>query len=631
MLDGLRKASQNWFGKTMLVLIMGFLTFSFVIWGIGDIFRGFGGTSLAKVGQTEISSEAFRSAYQIQLQRLQQQARRVVTAEQAKAMGLDSQVLGKLISDAALDERARTLGLAMSNADIVKSAASDPAFFGASGRFDPLVFQSILRDNGLTEKQFVADQRGVYLRREIADALAGGIVIPNVALEAVNRFRNETRSVDYFVLPAKAAGTIPAPSAADLQKFYDDRKLTWRAPDYRKLVVLAITPETLSDPKAVTEADARARYDKVKDRFGTPEARDIQQVLFNDEASAKAAADKIAGGATFESVVADNKLSIADLGLTKKADLFDKSIAEAAFALPLNKVSAPVKGQLGFLLIRVSKIEPAQIKPFEDVQAQVTSEVALERARTSIITLHDQIEDQRASGKPLADAAKVANLSVQVVDAVDANGRDKTNTQVALPEREALLKAAFASDIGVDNDVLASRAGGYVWFEVAAIEPSRQRTLDEVKADVEAAWREDETAKKLSDAAINLAKQIEAGADMAALAKANGDLSVIHVSDVKRLGTTSVAPPIVNAVFNVKVGAAGTAAGEGQTRAVFKVLDSVVPVLDADSDVSKAVTGELRQQMTEDMLSSAGKPADNDGRHHQPDEFAHGPWRRAGQ
>ena len=110
MLDALRQASQNWIGRTLMAIVMGVLSLSFLVWGIGDIFRGIGGNSLAKVGQTEITAEAYRNAYQIQLQRLQQQARRPITSEQARAMGLDQQILGKLLSDAELDDRARALG-----------------------------------------------------------------------------------------------------------------------------------------------------------------------------------------------------------------------------------------------------------------------------------------------------------------------------------------------------------------------------------------------------------------------------------------------------------------------------------------------------------------------------------------
>eukprot|EP01036_Dinobryon_divergens_P007131 gene7131-9500_t len=54
MLTGMRDASKSWLGKAVLTVMFGFLIVSFAIWGIGDIFRGYGATTLAKVGSTEI-------------------------------------------------------------------------------------------------------------------------------------------------------------------------------------------------------------------------------------------------------------------------------------------------------------------------------------------------------------------------------------------------------------------------------------------------------------------------------------------------------------------------------------------------------------------------------------------------
>ncbi|HJZ19324.1 MAG TPA: SurA N-terminal domain-containing protein, partial [Bradyrhizobium sp.] len=63
MLRGIRKASSNWLGKIIMTVAMGALIVSFGVWGIADIFRGFGQSTLAKVGRTEISAEQFRQIY----------------------------------------------------------------------------------------------------------------------------------------------------------------------------------------------------------------------------------------------------------------------------------------------------------------------------------------------------------------------------------------------------------------------------------------------------------------------------------------------------------------------------------------------------------------------------------------
>ncbi|MEA2840015.1 MAG: peptidyl-prolyl cis-trans isomerase, partial [Methylobacteriaceae bacterium] len=244
MLQGLRTASQSWYGRVILAIVMGFIVVSFAIWGIGDIFRGFGTGKLAQVGSVDISTEAYRSAYQNELQRIQRQARRGITNEEARAIGLDRQVLSRLVTEAALDQKAHQLGLAMADDDIAKTIFNDPSFKGPNGQFDRARFNELIRNNGYSERAFVNEQRQIYLRQQILQAVAGNLVVPQAMLDAIHRYRDETRSVDYVVLPPSAAGEIPPPTEDVLQIYFDARKQSFRAPEYRKLVTLAVTPST---------------------------------------------------------------------------------------------------------------------------------------------------------------------------------------------------------------------------------------------------------------------------------------------------------------------------------------------------------------------------------------------------
>ena len=130
MLRGLRKASSNWLGKAVMAAVVGFLVISFAIWGIGDIFRGFGRSTVAKIGRTEITVEQFRNLYNDRLQQYSRQLGRPIPPEQARAMGLDRLVIGQLVSEMVLDERARALGLNLSDAEVAKQITTDPAVPG---------------------------------------------------------------------------------------------------------------------------------------------------------------------------------------------------------------------------------------------------------------------------------------------------------------------------------------------------------------------------------------------------------------------------------------------------------------------------------------------------------------------
>src|SRR5262245_63529226 len=141
MLRGLRTASRNWLGKGIMATVMGLLIVSFAIWGIGDIFRGFGRSSLAKIGRTEIGIEQFRQIYNERLQQIGRQIGRPISPDQARALGFDQQLLGSLIAETALDERTRELGLGLSDAEIARRITEDPMFRGITGQFHPGRFE----------------------------------------------------------------------------------------------------------------------------------------------------------------------------------------------------------------------------------------------------------------------------------------------------------------------------------------------------------------------------------------------------------------------------------------------------------------------------------------------------------
>ena len=92
MLRGIKNASNNWLGKAVLTVIMGLLVVSFAVWGIGDIFRGFGQSTVATIGSTEVTIEQFRAYYTERMTQLSRRLGRAVTPAQARALGLDRQI-----------------------------------------------------------------------------------------------------------------------------------------------------------------------------------------------------------------------------------------------------------------------------------------------------------------------------------------------------------------------------------------------------------------------------------------------------------------------------------------------------------------------------------------------------------
>ncbi len=608
MMQGLRRAGQSWLGKIVVGVLFGLLIVSFAVWGINDIFRGGVRNTVARVGDVEISSETFRTAYQAELQRVQRQLRQSITPDRARALGIDQRVLSRLITEAALDQRANTLGLAVSDRLVARSIMEEQAFRGSDGAFNRARFDDFLRDAGLSEAAFVREQRLALARIQVADALTAAFPVPMAAREAIHRYGTERRAAEYAILPVAAAGDIPAPTDEVLRAYYEERKASFRAPEYRALTVLALTPESLADPASVNEADARARYEQIKGaRFGQAERRRIQQIVFPDPAEAKTVSDRIkAGELTFDAAAAERGIEGAslDLGTFAKTELIDQAVADAAFALPQGGVSEPVQGRFGTVLLRISEVQAERARPFEEVADQVRREVAAERARSRVGEVHDQIEDQRAGARPLPEIAKEKGLSVISVPAVDRGGLDKAGAPVAtLPERQALLTAAFGSDMGVDNEALRTRDGGYVWFDVTGIEPARDRPFDEVKAGVEAGWRADQVAQRLRERASALVERLGKDEAFAALAgEAGAELRTApELSRGSPEGELTAA--IVGQFFATPVGKAAQAALDDGRRVVFRPTSATVPPYSSTSQQSETVENQLRTVLADDVLA----------------------------
>jgi peptidyl-prolyl cis-trans isomerase D len=605
MLRGLRKASSNWLGKIVMAVVVGVLVLSFAVWGIGDIFRGFGRSTVAKIGKTEVTIEQFRTLYNDRLQQYARQLGRSISAEQARALGLDRIVITQLISDVALDERARALGLNVSDAEVIKRITDDASFKGPNGQFDRFRFEQVIRQAGFTEARFISEQRRQMLRRQLATTIVSGDIVSKSMIEAANRYQNEQRAIEYLLLDRGRAGEIEPPTPEVLAKYFDERKILFRAPEYRKLMIVSVIPAEQAPWIEISDADLKAAYESRRSRYVTPERRHIQQMVFPTEADAKAAAERIATGATFAEIAKERGLTEKDidLGTLTKAAVLDRAVADAAFGLKAGEISPPVQGRFGTAIVQVLKIEPEQVRPIEDVAGELKREISLERAKADILKIYDKIEDARTDGKTLSEAAEMLKVAPKIVEAIDRSGRAPTGMPIAVPDAQRLLPAAFAAEVGAERDPLQFE-GGYVWFDVMGITPSRDRPLEEVKEQVEARWREQEIATRLKAKATEILDKLKAGTTLAEIAAADS-MNVQTLAGIKR---ADAPPPLsaatVDAIFRARKDEFGMAeAAQAAEQIVFKVTDIVIPTLDVASEEAKRAQETLNRSVTEDIFS----------------------------
>jgi len=606
MLRGIRKASSNWLGKIVMGLVMGVLIISFAVWGIADIFKGFGQATLAKIGRTEITTEQFRQIYTDKLQQLGRRFGRPLTQEQARAFGLDRQVLRETIAEAALDEEARRMGLAISEAEVMRMIYNDPNFKGIGGQFEPGRFQAVIRQFGYSEQRYLSEQRKVSLRRQIAGTISAGLEPPPALIDALTRFQNEQRSIEYIKLDAAQAGTIDPPSPEALAAYFDERKVQFRAPEYRKLSFAVITPDEIGKWSEVSDEEAKKVFEQRKDKLGTPEKREVSQIIFPNMGEAEAARAKIAAGTSFEDLAKERGLKPSDyeLGLVARSAILEPAAAEAAFTLGSGEVSQPAQGRFGVTLVKVDKIEPGTMPTYESVAATVKKELATQNARAKVSELQNKMEDERGGGASVAEAAQKLGLTAVTIDAVDRSGRMPDGQLVAnIPRGLDVVSQAFNSDVGVDNDAIQFN-GGYVWYDVTAIIPSRERTLDEVRPQVEAKWREDQISSRLRTRAAEMVQKLEQGSTFAEQAAAVGG-KVETAKDFKRESSPPGLPSgAVTAAFRTAKDGIGQASGSGGSEwVVFRVTDVTVPAVDMASDEVKKLKESLERGLVDEQVA----------------------------
>ena len=602
MLNSLRNAARSWVAKLMLVL----LVLSFAVWGIsGQIFGGLG-SNVVTVGDTRVSILEYRLAYDRQVAMLSQQFGTPLTREQAQAFGIDNQVLAQLVAGAVLDEQAREMRLGLSRDRLAALTAEDPAFQGPDGRFNRAQFEYVLQQIGMRPQDYLKNREQVAIREQIVEAVSDGMAAPDTFLRAVSLHRGEDRTVEYIVLPRSLVEPVDPPSEEAIAAFFEENKANYAAPEYRRISYVKLEPADIADPSAISQDDARAYYDSTKSRYTTPEERTIEQIVFADEEAARAALERIRGGATFEEIVeAEGKtLDDARLGTFSKDRVADPAVAEAAFALETGEVSDVVAGSFGPILLRVTEITPEVVRPFDEVAEEIRNDLALDEANRILMDVYDAYEDARAGGETMAEAAARQRLEMVTVEAVDRGGRTPEGTTLTdLPESNALLREAFESEVGVENPPINIGSVGFLFYEVDAVTPARDRPLEEVRDEVVADWTEREANQRLAARAAEIEKGLDGGGHFATIA---ADLQLElqtrrglnRDADDAGLGETGVA-----AAFSVGRGEAGTVAGpEEGTQIVFRVTEVTQPLTAGADAIPEQERAGIASGIADDLL-----------------------------
>jgi peptidyl-prolyl cis-trans isomerase D len=603
MLDVLRESAKGWVAKLLLSLLM----LSFLGWGVSDYLNTqYTGNEVITTGKTAVSLNEYRLAYIRQVQQASNQIGQRITEEQAKIMGLDRQVTQQVTAGAVLDEQARVMNLGLSKDRLAVLTGEDPAFKGQNGAFSRSQFDAVLRQVGMRPEDYLKSREKIAVRQQIVEAVTDGLSVPKAYLSALALHDGENRTVDFLTIPASAVPAVSTVDEAALKAFYEERKESYKAPEYRSIRYVRLAPEDIADAKAVADADVTADYEKNKLRYTTPESRTIEQLVFANADAAKAAKASLATGAKFEDLVTAEKKTLADvlLGNLKKSDVPDAKIADAAFALASGAVSDVVDGTFGPVLLRVTAITPEVVQSFDAVKEQIRTDLALNEAANLILEVHDQYEDARAGGASLIDAATKVKLKVVSIENIDQTGKLIDGKSISeIPEQQKLLVAAFQAEEGAENAPINAQSTGFLWYEVSKVTPARDRPLEEMRDRAVADWKVATVNKSLAAKAEEIRKSVIAGKTLDAVAT-ELKLTKQTKRGIKRgVDDAELSNDGIEAAFgggNGHVAAVANAAGDQQT--IIKVTEVFAPADASENAIEANQKKALENGLADDLL-----------------------------
>lgn len=603
MLQWMHRISTSWVAS----LFMGALALSFVVWGIADVFVGMNTTALATVGSTEISTDAFTRSYKNFIRNQSQQMGMDITPDMAQKMGLGNVAIQQLISRTALDNAVQRLGITTSDAALAANVHDTAAFKGPTGQFDRNTFNQVIANAQYTEDDFLAETRTDMNRDQLTGTLEAGFALPSGYAQALYLFLTEKRAVDYVIVAPEAVGPIAPPTDAVLADYVKAHADKFSTPEYRQLEYAYIGPQDVAKPSAVTDAMIAQDYAAHQADYNVPEKRDIQQIEFASQDEAAAARAQIDKGKTFDSVAADKKIKPADLslGALSKADLADPARADAAFALPLNQVSQPVKTALGgYVLMRVTKVTAGVSRSLDDVKDDIRKNLALEQAAGKIADIVNAFEDARSGGADIATAAKKSGMKSAKLAAIDKNGVAPDGTQPeGLPADPEFFTQAFTYDVGEDNDPFAAKSGENYAIKVDGTTPPKLKPLAEVRTAALAAWTDEQRQSALEKKAAELAAKATVDGNLTAIAKQMKIPVQQSPALTRNTADTTFSAALVEKIFSAAPGAVVEAAqGTGPNFIVAKVTGIAhTPASGAEFEGGRA---QLSQQAASDISVS---------------------------
>jgi len=538
--------------KMIVYGILGLLALSLTGFGVRSI--GHGGTqAVATVGSEKVTVDSYAQALRAQLQALSRQLHQNITLEQARAFGLDRQVLSQVVASAALDGESARLGISIGDARVRDKVVANRAFQGLTGKFDKTTYTEALHRANLKPAQYETILRKESARGLLQTGVVGGVKPDDTYALTLLKYVGETRD---FSWASVTADMLPsptrAPSDAEIKKQYKDNPKTYTSPETRKITYVRLTPKMLLPTLKVDEKALHDLYQSLSDKYHIPARVSVDRLVFPTKAEAKAAIDSIRSGKRkFKDVVRARGFALKDtaLGTVAASDLSDAA-AKAVFALKEPGIVGPVQSDLGPAIYRVNAILAAKNTTFATARPDLVTQLLGEKARNELDNRIGKIDDMLAGGATLEEVTAETSMKLANIDYVKGK-------ETGLTASPAFRKAAESAKPADFPEVTTTADGSIFALRLNKVVAPALIPLDKVRARVIADWTRAETHRRIVKLAKTKKAALAAGKTFADLG-----LSAEPKAGIRRDAAIKGAPAdLVRAVFKLAENEATVVAG----------------------------------------------------------------------
>jgi peptidyl-prolyl cis-trans isomerase D len=501
------------------------------------------------------------------------------------------QFINSMVTERALAFEAKRLGFRVSDADLAAGIRQQIPQLWQDGKFAGKdAYAQLLAQQNMTIPQFEDDLGRQLLVTKMRDvALAGTVVTPQ-EIEQEYRRRNDKVKIQYVKITGDKLRSEVQTTPEELHKYYDEHKPMYQVPEKRDLAILIVDQAKLAQTIQPTEADLLRVYNDNKDTYRTPERVNVQHILLktNDkdpksDAAVKAKADglvkQLRAGANFTDMAKKNS---EDPGSAAKGGEYDGVVRgqmvpefeKAAFSLKIGEISDPVKTTYGYHILKVLAHDPAQLKLFNDVKAQLEAEYRKQRVNDLEQELTDKV--QAALTKDPQHPDKVAaDLGVQIVTAANVGPGDPLPEVGVNKEFEEAVSALKKGEVSQPVLVPGNK---YAIGDCTGDTPPHPSAFEEVQSRVQDALIKDKLNKLVDQKATQLVDKAKAnGNDLEAAAKSMGlevktSDAVDRAGAIEGLGSAGMLPDAFSKPVGSIIGPNGIAA---DTKVVCKIVEKV--------------------------------------------------------